>query len=100
MRKLVIEIKMLARKAVPKLEIVNPLTSAETSKSMTALITSKKMPKVNTVSGSVRTISTGRTIALTNPSSSAEIMSDEVSAKWMPLNTRLATQRDSDVTSQ
>jgi len=100
MRKLVTEIKMLARKAVPKLEIVNPLTSAETSRSITALITSKKMPRVSTVRGNVRTINIGRTIAFTNPSTKAAIISEETSANWMPPNTRLATHRDIDVTTQ
>ena len=53
--------------------------------------------KVRIVSGSVSTISSGRSTALANPSSSAETISDEVLEKRMPLNTWLATHKDSAV---
>ena len=58
---------MLAKNAVQKLEIVKPLTTAETSINTKALITSKKRPIVTTVNGSVKRTSKGLTIALANP---------------------------------
>lgn len=76
---------MLAKKAVQKLEIVKPLTTAETSINTKALITSKKIPIVNTVRGNVNRISRGLTIALAKPNSRAAINSEPPSAKRKPL---------------
>ena len=77
---------MLAKNAVQKLEIVKPLTTAETSINTIALITSKKRPIVTTVSGSVNNTNNGLTIALAKPNSKAAMMSEPPSAKRRPLN--------------
>jgi hypothetical protein len=76
---------MLAKNAVQKLEIVKPLTTAETSISTNAFTTSKKRPIVKTVNGSVKRINNGLTIAFAKPNSRAAIMSDPPSAKRKPL---------------
>ena len=76
---------MLAKKAVQKLEIVKPLTTADTSIKTKALMTSRNKPIVTTVKGSVNRISNGLTMALANPSSRAAISSDPPSAKRRPL---------------
>ena len=76
---------MLAKSAVQKLEIVKPLTTAETSIRTKALITSKKRPMVTTVNGSVKRMSNGLTIALAKPKSRAAINSEPPSAKRKPL---------------
>ena len=76
---------MLAKKAVQKLEIVKPLTTAETSINTKALITSKKRPIVTTVSGNVKRTSNGLTIALAKPKSRAAINNEPPSAKRKPL---------------
>jgi hypothetical protein len=77
---------MLAKSAVQKLEIVKPLTTADTSIRTKALMTNKNRPIVITVKGSVNKISNGLTIALANPRSSAAIISEPPSAKRRPLN--------------
>ena len=77
---------MLAKKAVQKLEIVKPLTNADTSISTRAFTTSRNSPIVRTVSGSVKRINKGFTTALANPSSRAAIKSEPPSAKRKPLN--------------
>ena len=71
---------MLAKKAVQKLEIVKPLTTAETSINTKALITSKKRPIVKAVSGSVSKMRMGLTIALAKPNTRAATMSAAVSS--------------------
>ena len=76
---------MLAKKAVQKLEIVKPLTTAETSIKTKALITSKNKPIVTTVSGNVNSINNGLTMALAKPKSRAAIKSEPPSAKRKPL---------------
>ena len=76
---------MLAKNAVQKLEIVKPLTTAETSIRTKALITSKNRPMVTTVSGNVNRISNGLTMALAKPKRRAAIMSEPPSAKRRPL---------------
>ena len=76
---------MLAKNAVQKLEIVKPLTTAETSINTKALITSKKRPIVTTVNGSVKRMSKGLTIALAKPKSRAAINNEPPSAKRKPL---------------
>lgn len=76
---------MLAKNAVQKLEIVKPLTTAETSIKTNALITSKKRPMVTTVNGSVKRMSNGLTMALAKPKSRAAINSEPPSAKRKPL---------------
>ena len=52
---------------------------------------------VTSVNGRVRITSSGRSTALANPRSSAEIISDPVLEKRMPLKSRLATQSESEV---
>jgi hypothetical protein len=76
---------MLANKAVQKLEIVKPLTTAETSISTKAFTTNKNRPIVNTVRGKVSNMSKGFTMALANPSRRAAINSDPPSANLRPL---------------
>ena len=76
---------MLAKNAVQKLEIVKPLTTAETSIKTKALITSKKRPMVTTVNGNVKRTSKGLTIALANPKRRAAINNEPPSAKRKPL---------------
>ena len=85
--KLSTEIKILANKAVQNPETVKPRTKDETSRIISALITSRKKPKVTRVSGRVRITSNGFMMALAKPRSSAEITNVEVSANLMPLNT-------------
>jgi hypothetical protein len=77
---------MLAKSAVQKLEIVKPLTTAETSIRTKALMTNKNKPIVITVKGKVNKMSNGLTMALANPRSSAAIISEPPSAKRKPLN--------------
>jgi hypothetical protein len=79
------EIKILAKKAVQKLEIVKPLTTADTSIKTSAFTTSKNKPMVNTVNGSVNKISNGFTTALANPRSNAAINNEPPSANLRPL---------------
>ena len=76
---------MLAKNAVQKLEIVKPLTTAETSINTIALITSKKRPMVTTVRGSVKRTSKGLTTALAKPKMRAAMTSEPPSAKRKPL---------------
>ena len=76
---------MLAKNAVQKLEIVKPLTTADTSINTKAFTTNKKRPKVNTVNGNVSNISRGFTMALAKPSSRAAINSEPPSANRRPL---------------
>jgi len=77
---------MLAKSAVQKLEIVKPLTTADTSIKTKALMTNKNKPIVITVKGSVNRMSNGLIMALANPRSSAAIISDPPWAKRKPLN--------------
>ena len=76
---------MLAKNAVQKLEIVKPLTTAETSINTKALITSRKRPIVTTVNGSVKRTNSGLTIAFAKPRSRAAMIKDPPSAKRKPL---------------
>ena len=76
---------MLAKSAVQKLEIVKPLTTADTIMRTNALTTSRNNPMVRTVSGSVKRINKGFTTAFANPSSRAAIKSEPPSAKRKPL---------------
>jgi hypothetical protein len=92
------EINRLAKKAVQKPEMLKPLTSLETSNSINALITSRKNPSVRSVSGKVRMTNSGRSTALKKPSRRAEIISAETLVNRMPLNNRLATDRENEVT--
>ena len=76
---------MLAKNAVQKLEIVKPLTKADTSINTKALITSKNSPMVNTVNGNVKRMSSGLTIAFAKPKTRAAISNEPPSAKRSPL---------------
>lgn len=78
-------IKMLAKNAVPNPDIANPLTIEETNISTSALIINKKNPKDKTVSGSVRSIRSGLTMALAKPSNSADMASADALSKRIPL---------------
>jgi len=71
-KKLSTAIKMLAKKAVQNPDTLKPFTTEETRSIMSALITSRKNPKVKIVRGIVRNITTGRIIALAKPSSKAD----------------------------
>ena len=92
--------KMLAKKAVQKPDTLNPFTSAETSRIMSALITSRNRPKVSSVSGRVSTISSGLTTALAKPSRSAETISADVLSNRIPLKMWLATHSERAVMAQ
>ena len=76
---------MLAKNAVPNPDIANPLTIEETNISTSALIINKKNPKDKTVSGSVRSIRSGLTMALAKPSNSADMASADALSKRIPL---------------
>ena len=76
---------MLAKNAVQKLEIVKPLTTAETNIKTKALITKRNNPMVTTVNGRVKRISKGLTMAFAKPSRRAAMMSDPPSANRRPL---------------
>src|SRR5690606_28269398 len=95
-----IEIKMLAKNAVQNPDREKPDTSADTSIIIRALMTSRKSPSVNRVSGSVNNTNSGRMMALTKPSSSAEIISDEALENLMPLNTWLLAHSASERMTQ
>src|SRR5512133_1277558 len=84
--------KMLAKKAVQKLDTLKPDTRDATSRIISALITSRNRPKVKNVSGKVSTMSSGLTMALAKPSNSAEMIKEAVLLKRMPWNSRLAIQ--------
>jgi hypothetical protein len=79
------EIKMLAKNAVQKLEIVKPLTTADTSINTSAFTTNKNKPIVTMVRGSVNKMRRGFTTALAKPRSSAAIRSEPPSANLRPL---------------
>ncbi len=91
---------MLANNAVQKPETLKPFTSADTIRIMSALMTSRKKPRVTNVNGNVNTISNGFTTAFANPSSSADTTNDEVSSNRTPLKMRLATQSETAVIPQ
>ena len=76
---------MLAKNAVQKLEIVKPLTTADTSINTKALTTNKNRPIVTTVSGKVSRMSKGFTMALAKPKTKAAINSEPPSANLRPL---------------
>ncbi len=80
-----IDTKMLAKKAVQKLDTLKPLTRPDTIMIINALMTNRNNPKVTKVSGRVNTISSGFTTAFARPSSSADTTRDEVSANLTPL---------------
>jgi|GEM_PF-6586439 len=67
---------MLAKNAVQNPEILNPGTSTDTRSIMSALMTSKKSPKVINVSGIVRTMMIGLMTALVKPNNNAAINRD------------------------
>ncbi len=75
---------MLAKNAVQNPEILNPGTSAETRSIISALITSKKSPKVISVSGIVRTTIIGLMTALAKPNNSADKSRDFLSENEIP----------------
>ena len=77
---------MLAKSAVQKLEIVKPLTTADTSIKTKALMTNKNKPIVITVKGSVNRMSNGLTMAFANPRSRAARISEPTSTNLKPLN--------------
>ena len=76
--------KMLAKNAVQNPEILKPGTIADTRSIISALITSKKNPKVISVNGIVRMMTMGLITALANPNSNADINSDFLLVNEMP----------------
>ena len=92
--------KMLAKKAVQNPDTLKSGTADDTRSIISALITSRKNPKVKIVSGIVRKMTTGLMIALASPSRSADINRDCLLENEMPLNMKLATHSDSAVIPQ
>ena len=86
------EINRPAKNAVQNPDTLKPGTSAATSNSISALMTSRKNPNVSSVSGSVNTMKTGRMTALANPSSSADIHKAPLLLNSIPWKTLLANQ--------
>lgn len=75
---------MLAKNAVQNPEILNPGTSADTRSIISALITSKKSPKVTSVSGIVRMTIIGLMTALARPNNNADTNRDFLFANEIP----------------
>jgi len=99
-KKLRTAMKMLAKKAVQNPDTLKPDTTDDTRSIINALITSRKNPKVNIVSGMVSKMTTGLIIALARPSRSADINSDFLLENEMPWNMKPATHSDSAVIPQ
>ena len=76
--------KILAKKAVQNPDTLKPETTDDTRSIISALITSRKNPKVKIVSGIVSKMTTGLMIALASPSRSAETNSDRLFENEMP----------------
>ena len=89
----VIETTMAPKRAGQNPATVMPSSIQATSENMPALMTSRNRPSVRIVSGRVRMIRTGRTTALTMPSSRAAQNSDQPSAISTPGTIAEATQR-------
>jgi hypothetical protein len=98
--KLSIAMNMLAKKAVQKPDTLKPGTIDETRSIISALITSKKSPKVSTVSGIVSQMTTGLMMALDNPSKSAATSKDCFVENEIPWNMKLAIHSDNAVMPQ
>src|SRR5690606_30556183 len=81
---LTIETIRAPRKAAQKLAIWKPGTSSATSPSIRPLTTSRNRPSVTIVIGRVRMTATGRTKALTMPSTAAATSSEMPLPKLMP----------------
>jgi hypothetical protein len=75
---------ILAKNAVQNPEILNPGTIVDTRSSISALITSRKNPKLISVSGIVRMMMTGLMTALAKPHSSADRSSDFLLVNEIP----------------
>jgi hypothetical protein len=75
---------MLAKNAVQNPEILNPGTSADTRSIISALMTSKKSPKVISVYGIVRMMMIGLMTALAKPSNNADRNRDFLLANEIP----------------
>ena len=71
-KKLSTAIKILAKNAVQNPDTLKPFTTEDTRSIISALITSRKNPKVKIVSGIVRKITIGLIMALAKPSSKAD----------------------------
>lgn len=76
--------KILAKNAVQNPETLKPGTTVDTRSIISALITSKKNPKVISVNGIVRMITTGLMTALAKPNNRADINKDFLLANEMP----------------
>lgn len=83
-KKLRTAMKILAKNAVQNPDTLKPDTNEDTRRIISALITSRKNPKVKIVSGMVSKMTTGLMIALAKPSSNAEINSDCLLENEMP----------------
>ena len=92
--------KMLAKNAVQNPDTLKPVTIDDTSSIISALITSRKNPKVMSVNGMVSKMTTGLMTALAKPSSSADTNKDCLLEKEMPWNMKPATHNESAVIPQ
>lgn len=92
--------KMLAKNAVQNPETLKPGTRDETRSIISALITSRKKPKLISVKGMVSNMTTGLMTALAKPNSSADTNKDCLFEKEIPWNMRPATHSESAVIPQ
>ena len=91
---------MLAKKAAQKLDTLKPVTRDETSRIIRALITNRNKPNVKNVSGKVKTISSGLTMAFAKPNKSADMINAEGLLNRIPLKIRLVNQSEIAVMPQ
>jgi len=77
-------IKMLAKNAVQNPDTLKPGTRDDTRSIISALITSRKKPKVISVKGMVSNMTTGRMTALAKPSNNADTNKDCLFEKEIP----------------
>lgn len=92
--------KILAKNAVQNPDTLKPGTIDDTRSIISALITSRKKPKVMSVNGMVSNMTTGLMTALAKPSNSADTNKDFLLEKEMPWNMKPATHSESAVTPQ
>ena len=83
-KKLSNAMKILAKNAVQNPDTLKPGTRDDTRSIISALITSRKKPKVINVNGMVSNMTTGLMTALAKPSTSADTNRDCLLEKEMP----------------
>ncbi|BBJ22437.1 hypothetical protein W01_03640 [Candidatus Nitrotoga sp. AM1P] len=83
-KKLRTAMKILAKNAVQNPDTLKPGTTDDTRSIISALITSRKKPKVISVNGMVSNMTTGLMTALAKPSNSAETNKDCLFEKEIP----------------